>query len=58
MAQFVTVQALRDAPLHPPIKEGEKRTLGKAEADFLIEVGWVKVAPKPGRPKSQTKDAE
>ncbi|WP_157646036.1 hypothetical protein [Burkholderia ubonensis] len=51
MAQFVTVQALRDAPLHPPIKEGERRTLGKAEADFLIEIGWVKVAPKPGRPK-------
>lgn len=56
MAQFVTVQALRDAPLHPPIKEGERRTLGKAEADFLIEIGWVKIAPKLGRPKS--KDTE
>ncbi|WP_179258765.1 hypothetical protein [Burkholderia aenigmatica] len=56
MSQFVAVQAVRDAPLHPPIKAGEKRTLGKAEADFLIAIGWVKIAPKPGRPKS--KDAE
>ncbi|AIS48199.1 hypothetical protein DR61_1294 [Burkholderia pseudomallei] len=56
MAQFVTVQALRDAPLHPSIKEGEKRAIPKPEADFLIALGWVKLAPKPGRPKS--KDAE
>lgn len=56
MAQFITVQALRDAPLHPSIKEGEKRSLPKPEADFLIALGWVKEAPKLGRPKASQKD--
>lgn len=37
----ITVQALRDTPLHPPMQEGETRDYPTEEARALIAIGLV-----------------
>ena len=45
----ITVQALRDTPLHPAMKEGETREYPIEEGRALIALGFV-VEYQPKRP--------
>ncbi|CAJ4462356.1 Uncharacterised protein [Burkholderia pseudomallei] len=52
MTQKVTVQALRDIALHPPLNEGDRRDFTTREARTLVAMRLVRIVNKPGRPKA------
>ena len=52
----VTVQALRDVQLLPPLKAGERREVDAATARVLVALGVAKIINKPGRPKAKETD--
>lgn len=49
----LTVQALRDTPLHPPMTEGETRDYPIEEARALIAIGLV--VEYQAKPRAQRK---
>jgi hypothetical protein len=54
----ITVEALRDIQLFPPIKKGERKEVSGRYGTALVRMGWAKEVKKPGRPKADAKGLE
>jgi len=54
----ITVEALRDIQLFPPIKKGERKEVSEKYGRALVSMNWAKEVKKLGRAKAETGESE